>query len=60
MCLEHMLGEAVDLHDSILSVMVALSRDAASLQVSQWDTVKIYLPFEKGSAPKRAGVMLIW
>lgn len=59
MCLEHMLGEAVDLHDSILSVMVALSRDAASLQVSQWDTVN-YLPFEKGSAPKRAGVMLIW
>lgn len=54
-----MLGEAVDLHDSILSAMVALSRDVASLQVSQRDTVN-YLPFEKGSAPKRAGVMLIW
>lgn len=40
----------------IVSVMVALSREAALLQASQWDTVN-YLPlFSKG----RAGGIRVW
>lgn len=53
-CLEHTAGEPVDLvfnfvSSNSLSVMVAVSRDAALLWVSQWDSVSC-LRLNKGAA----------
>lgn len=53
-CLVYTLGEPVDLVSNFVwcdtwSVMVAVSRDAALLWMSEWDTV-IFLPFDKATA----------